>query len=311
MRWMRYGVGGSLLLLCAFVGAACGGDDSESSAGTGGGDSGGTGGAATNGGEGPLATGGALNDGGAGSGGAPPEPRCGDATCDATENCRFCAADCGRCEPTIDCAGTTCSFASCTFTYEGIRFAEDILAQPACAGATLPDWFVEARCFIEQGEWAALADANQPCALMYPTCPCADGFYQWADLSLEFEFWNVDLTDPTAVAALEPVACAESGDEICCTPMCDNRECGPDPTCGRSCGVCTGGEACNDGVCGAGTGDACFQCIESCTDLGLDNCCSGVGCFCFDECQPTSCPAGTELCCGPYGDCLCLADCPY
>ncbi|MFH1132122.1 MAG: SBBP repeat-containing protein [Pseudomonadota bacterium] len=41
----------------------------------------------------------------------------------------------------------------------------------------------------------------------------------------------------------------------CCTPDCTGRVCGPDPTCGRSCGICSGSDVCdNQGQCVAGAG---------------------------------------------------------
>ncbi len=36
-----------------------------------------------------------------------------------------------------------------------------------------------------------------------------------------------------------------------CVPVCGSRECGPDPTCGISCGVCAAGESCSAGACQA------------------------------------------------------------
>lgn len=45
---------------------------------------------------------------------------------------------------------------------------------------------------------------------------------------------------------------APCGECVSCTPQCADRECGPDPRCGASCGSCAGGEVCN----GAG------QCVE-------------------------------------------------
>jgi hypothetical protein len=40
-----------------------------------------------------------------------------------------------------------------------------------------------------------------------------------------------------------------SGDCVACLADCSSRECGPDPACGTSCGECTGGEVCREGLC--------------------------------------------------------------
>jgi hypothetical protein len=73
-------------------------------------------------------------------------------------------------------------------------------------------------------------------------------------------------------------------------------------------GAC--GEASNCSGTSQGSGDACDECLDSCS--GLSSCCTGSGCICEDECAVTGCTPPNELCCGPY-DCICLppGDCPY
>jgi len=60
-----------------------------------------------------------------------------------------------------------------------------------------------------------------------------------------------------------------------CSPTCGTRECGVDPTCGTSCGVCnaTLGETCNE------AGGACFVCQPTCgtRECGVDPTC-GTSC---------------------------------
>ena len=48
---------------------------------------------------------------------------------------------------------------------------------------------------------------------------------------------------------------------------------------------------------------ACDNCIHNCQDF--DNCCTGTGCICEDECNSCPCPDCMEQkwWCGPYGDC--------
>jgi hypothetical protein len=55
---------------------------------------------------------------------------------------------------------------------------------------------------------------------------------------------------------------------------------------------------------------ACNDCISSCQ--GYSNCCTGLGCFCEDECKNgAQCSDDLIYCCGPNGDCYCWASCPY
>jgi len=77
-----------------------------------------------------------------------------------------------------------------------------------------------------------------------------------------------------------------------CQPDCSGRECGPEPVCGYSCGVCPQGQTCRDGQCGG--------CTPDCKDreCGPDPVC-GISCG--------SCAAG-ESC--DQGRCSgCIPDC--
>ncbi len=79
---------------------------------------------------------------------------------------------------------------------------------------------------------------------------------------------------------------------------CTNRECGPDPVCGFSCGDCDEGETCNDhGECITDT------CVPDCTGrvCGPDPVC-GVSCGDCDEGET----------CNDHGECItdtCMPDC--
>ena len=86
------------------------------------------------------------------------------------------------------------------------------------------------------------------------------------------------------------------------------------------CGSCSNGQYCStSGTCTTNLGsnnsstnqDSCSQCLSNCQ--GLPSCCIGSGCFCQQECtvSSTDCVEGTSFCCGPYGDCFCMANCPY
>jgi hypothetical protein len=96
-------------------------------------------------------------------------------------------------------------------------------------------------------------------------------------------------------------------DPTICQPSCsDDSECLPgcclDWGEGRFCSEITS--------CHNTTGsDACDECLETCS--GLSSCCTGLGCICEDACRVTGCNPPARLCCGPFGDCICTANCPY
>ncbi|NMB75035.1 MAG: hypothetical protein GYA21_07885 [Myxococcales bacterium] len=86
--------------------------------------------------------------------------------------------------------------------------------------------------------------------------------------------------------ALAATGLAACGSGSSCVPDCTGRACGPDPVCGQSCGSCTGGAECRDGVCGGGT-------CQTDADCGPDENCSGTG---ECQCRYGSCQTG---CCHP------------
>ena len=64
-----------------------------------------------------------------------------------------------------------------------------------------------------------------------------------------------------------------------CQPACGERECGPDPSCGRSCGTCDASQSCEEGQCICpedlmACGDECVTGVEACN--GLDDDCDGA-----------------------------------
>lgn len=107
--------------------------------------------------------------------------------------------------------------------------------------------------------------------------------------------------------------CVDFGTEISCSRLCNSDDDCSSGCCapleGVSVGACAPSSFCDDDP-GPG-GDACTECIADCSELNLPQCCTGVGCLCEDECATDDCPSGWTYCCGPYGDCLCLPDCPY
>ena len=106
--------------------------------------------------------------------------------------------------------------------------------------------------------------------------------------------------------------------ETGCTPDCSGRECGPDPICGESCGLCASGSCtaagacregctpdCGDRVCGADPvcGMSCGQCSGTCTSDGR---CSLGGSGCLNPGGGTgACGADDDCCSGYCRDCWC------
>jgi hypothetical protein len=109
--------------------------------------------------------------------------------------------------------------------------------------------------------------------------------------------------------------CCDAGqtclEEVCCTPMCDNKVCGDDG-CGGSCGECGTNETCSDdGQC------KCVEestlCVEICCDNGQvcfeDACCAAM---CEDkECGDNGCGGTCGECglnegCTSQGQCMCV-----
>ena len=90
-----------------------------------------------------------------------------------------------------------------------------------------------------------------------------------------------------------------------CQPNCTNRECGEDPVCGESCGICEGTAVCVEGQC--------VDCVQNCTGLecgddpvcgqscgectGTDTCVEGV---CLGVCDNDGCG---DRQCGPAPNC--------
>lgn len=64
------------------------------------------------------------------------------------------------------------------------------------------------------------------------------------------------------------------------------------------------------GTGGGGSNSSCDQCLSGCQ--GTAGCCTGYGCICYEQCTLSApCATGTSMCCSSYGDCFCMADCPF
>jgi hypothetical protein len=250
----------------------------------------------------------ADGDGDADIGSDVPPVVCGDGTCDPTENCSHCSADCGACEAVFSCGGAPCTYEECVAASETcsfvacdavsgppLYFADDFAASTACAdlGVPVAAWMSERHCFANDMMIVPFGDDCRP---EYAFCPCTDGYYQWT-----IPGWGA-----------VPGPCGDVPTACTCTPHCTGRACGPDG-CGGSCGGCPTGQSCNDGACGSSS-DACSACLAGCAGTGDPLCCMGYGCYCYGPCvTDVPCPEGTELCCSDWGDCMCMppSACPY
>jgi agmatine/peptidylarginine deiminase len=195
---------------------------------------------------------------------------CGNGTCDDGENCLSCAADCG-CKN-----GESCSFGICTddpcggITYDGCCDGDDSLVY--CDGGDL----VVMGC--QGGGCGWTADKS------------------WYDCGGNGE-------DPSGE---KPRSCGE----FSYPPGCDGKECG-DNGGGYSCGECADGMACNDGVCGDGPVCSCEG--KECGDDGCGGDCgacdAGFVCeantcvedTCVPSCDGLEC--GDDGCGGECGTC--------
>jgi hypothetical protein len=102
--------------------------------------------------------------------------------------------------------------------------------------------------------------------------------------------------DPTCGTSCGTCAAGDTCDgaghcQTACTPACSGRECGPDPTCGTSCGTCAFGTVCDAGQCVA--------CVSACAGLecGPDpvcgtscgGCTDGLSCNLLGQCEAIDC----------------------
>jgi hypothetical protein len=100
-----------------------------------------------------------------------------------------------------------------------------------------------------------------------------------------------------------------------CVPTCGGRQCGPDPSCGASCGTCSAGACvagqcqaiCGDGICDYDAED-CDSCAADCT-LGPTTCSpqnawtDTLSHTCAGHAEPGITCSGDRLCLPGKGDC--------
>jgi hypothetical protein len=166
---------------------------------------------------------------------------------------------------------------STTFYAGGaLRTVGDVECTP---GMDLPNPHVDRARFIECWEDYTCGD-----------CPFWVGVDETADGGPRFYLLGEFPDDPSAVRCSRHLGIYEIIDPDAVTqPATDNRT--PRP----------------------GGNDACSDCLASCQHVPGSGCCTGQDCLCESACTPapSDCPSGTRFCCGPYGGCICTANCPY
>jgi hypothetical protein len=184
---------------------------------------------------------------------SPPPPTCdNDDTCDtgAGEDCSTCAHDCGICG-SGGCDGSHCGFTFCSASCPCTYGQADCDSDADCVENLVCGW--------QAGEDFGCASADQVDACV-PIGEATGGYC--GDDTCD------NVVDEDEDENNCPVDCSTT-----CTPDCSGRVCGPDPNCGESCGTCTGGQTCNDGVCEdppSGGGDIGYTTVFSQTSSATD-----------------------------------------
>ena len=202
---------------------------------------------------------------------------CGDASCDAGENCSNCPSDC-------PCPmGQLCQAGVCTGGGGGGCEESDF---PGCGGCPCEACVCGMDPFCCDVGWDGICvdECIEQCGGCGPVIVCGDG-------NCDSGNGEDCATCPTDCGCPQGQACI-NGD--CCVPNCAGKECGPDG-CGGTCGHCDAG-SCSDGMCSWGLG-----CAES-QEPG----CGGCTCEdCVCEFDPFCCESHWD------GGCVavCLEDC--
>ncbi len=186
-----------------------------------------------------------------------PESACENYTCSASRGCELLPRDGTMCEATATCLsdaaclGTTCvplgveecdDGDDCTAEYcdDGAGCVYERVMTAACDCSLLAE-----RGACEGGEWWRY----DGCGELLDAETCDDGDECTSDAcDAELGCTYVQLDDPECVP---------------CEAACDDRECGPDPVCGESCGACEAGSVCAFGLC----------IDDPCDELQAEGCC--------------------------------------
>jgi hypothetical protein len=234
---------------------------------------------------------------------------CGDAECSEDETEETCPADCG-CLP--DCSGKQCGLDDCGFDCGSCpayaQCADDnqcVCENLECGGLCCSP---EAICWDNsccESSCAGVQCGTDGCGGSCGDCP--------------------DLTEcQQGQCACQFIACAEKccqegqtcNSGKCCTPDCQDKECGSDG-CTGLCGQCGFAHECEDGQCvwqvfcgngqcESGAGENCQTCDEDC-NCSSDSVCQENGVCCPLQCEGKEC--GPDGCGGQCGVCQDLSTC--
>lgn len=188
-----------------------------------------------------------------------PEGDCQDYTCSSSRGCELVPRDGTVCEAAATCLadaaciGTTCAplgvedcddSDECTAEYcdDGAGCVYELVASESCDCALRPE-----RGECGGGEWRRY----DGCGDLLDVETCDDGDECTADAC--------DAELGCTYAQLDTTEC------VACEAGCDDRECGPDPVCGESCGSCEAGSVCAFGLC----------IDDPCDELQAEGCCDG------------------------------------
>ena len=126
-------------------------------------------------------------------------------------------------------------------------------------------------------------------------------------------------SSPSDVASDARPNDAGDTEDVVCVPNCTNRECGPDPVCGVSCGECVNGDLCIDGTCPCcrpdcgdrecGPDPICpgYYCGENGGNCLRGECNADGYCECVPSCAGREC--GDDGCGGSCGTCEPTSQC--
>lgn len=243
-------------------------------------------------------------------------PDCTDKQCGSNG----CEGTCGECEDLLVCqeGACVCEFASCG---EACCAVDEVCSGlecclPDCESKTCGDDGCGGVC----GECADGFECQEGQCACIPQCDgldcgddgCGSQCGQCSELGE-----CVDGLCVCPFAPCEGTCCLEGqvcNNGHCCTPDCDNLDCGPDG-CAGSCGSCGPGWGCIAGLCVEGENPACQQCQQSCqgTYGSCMGACSGAFSGCGGSCssQMSACMQGCggnqgcqSMCQGQYSGCM-------
>jgi hypothetical protein len=155
-----------------------------------------------------------------------------------------CGGNCGTCDPGLDCGGDGLCYEPTCVPNCSNKFCGPDGCGGDCGVCVTPKVCVNGGC------------ALGPCGTVTDAGACSGDVLQWCENQVDLK--EDDCSDyPGYSCQYDPFqnrfTCAEAG---VCVPKCDGKSCGSD-SCGGSCGTCTNGWSCSQGVCEPEVGSSC------------------------------------------------------